>query len=167
MDTAAIQFDKIDAKQEFTVYVSRDGLMKPSDVVYITCTIVYAAYKSIKNCDEAYQYLVNSSNPRNVFVKYFMNSIEDNNALEHIMKSEFLKEHLFSSFVSKIMLFCLTLWPKTMQLKQTVKFMTRRNGSLQIARVQLREKYANQHQIGLLLLCFVYFCIILKIFKTS
>ena len=82
MDTATIQFDKIDAKQEFTGYVSRGGLMKPSDVVYSTCTLAYAAYKSIKNCDEAYQFLANSSNLRNVFVKYFMNSVEDSDALE-------------------------------------------------------------------------------------
>ena len=47
MDTATIYFDKIEAKQEFTAYVSRDGLMKPSDVVYITCTLANAAYKSI------------------------------------------------------------------------------------------------------------------------
>ena len=64
-----IQFDKIDSKQVFTAYVPRGGLMKPSDVVYITCTLAYAACESIKNCDEVYQFLVNSSDPRNVFVK--------------------------------------------------------------------------------------------------
>ena len=73
--------------------------MKPSDVAYITCTPAYGAYKSIKNCDEAYQFLVNSSDPRNVFVKYFMNSVEDSSALQPIMKSEYQKEHLFTSFV--------------------------------------------------------------------
>ena len=83
--------------------VSRGGLMKPSDVVYITCTLAYTAYKSIKNC-EAYQFLVNSSNPRNVFVTYFMNSVtvEGSNALEPIMKSERQNEHLFSSFAPKM-----------------------------------------------------------------
>ena len=84
MDTATIQFNKIDAKQEFTAYVSRGGLMKPSDVVYITYTLRYTAYKSIKNCDEAYQFLVNSSNPRNVFVKYFMKGVEESNVRKSI-----------------------------------------------------------------------------------
>ena len=101
MDTATIQFDNIDAKQEFTAYVSRGGLMKPSDVVYITCTLAYGAYKSIKNCDEAYQFLVNSSDPRNVFVKYFMNSVEDSSALQPIMKSECQKEHLLNRLYRK------------------------------------------------------------------
>ena len=45
MDTATIQFDNIDAKQELTAYVSRGGLMKPSDVVYITCTLAYGGMK--------------------------------------------------------------------------------------------------------------------------
>ena len=71
-------------------------------MVYITCTLAYGAYKSIKNCDEAYQFLVNSSDPRNVFVKYFMNSVEDSSALPPIMKSECQKEHLFTSSVSKM-----------------------------------------------------------------
>ena len=71
MDTATIQFDKIDAKQEFTAYVSRGGLMKPSDVVYITCTLAYAAYKSIKNCDEAFLTILL------ILGMYFMNSVED------------------------------------------------------------------------------------------
>ena len=85
MDTATIYFDKIEVKQEFTTYVSRDGLMKPSDVVYITCTLANVAYKSITNCDEAYQFLVNSSNPWNVFIKHFMNSVENSNELQPIV----------------------------------------------------------------------------------
>ena len=40
--------------------------------------------------------------PRNVFVKYLMNSVEDSSALQPIMKSECQKEHLFTSFVPKM-----------------------------------------------------------------
>ena len=71
-------------------------------MVYSTCTLAYGAYKSIKNCDEAHQFLVNSSDPRNVFVKYFMSSVEDSSALQPIMKSECQEEHLFTPFVPKM-----------------------------------------------------------------
>ena len=36
IDIGTIQFDKIDIKQEFTLYVSMGGLMKPSDVHLLT-----------------------------------------------------------------------------------------------------------------------------------
>ena len=43
MDTATIQFDN-----KARIYVSRGGLMKPSDVVYSTCTLAYGAYEALR-----------------------------------------------------------------------------------------------------------------------
>ena len=48
MEVQSINFDCIDARQEFISDVSRDGLLKPSDVVYITCMHAFVIYKSIK-----------------------------------------------------------------------------------------------------------------------
>ena len=49
---------------------------------------IHLLTKNIKICDEAYQFLGSSSNPKNVFVEYLMNIIEYSNALKPIMKSE-------------------------------------------------------------------------------
>ena len=63
MDIGTIQFDKIDAKPEFTAYVATGGLMKPSDIHLLT---------QLTKISKFVTKLSSSSNPRNVFVKYFI-----------------------------------------------------------------------------------------------
>ena len=50
----------------------RGGLQHPSDSVYVTCSHAFSFYKKL-NCDSNHKFLLmDSSNPREVFVQSFM-----------------------------------------------------------------------------------------------
>ena len=60
------------SRQEFISKLSRGDYLKPSDVVYITCIHVFVFYRSIKNNTDAFEFLENSTDPRSVFTKSFV-----------------------------------------------------------------------------------------------
>ena len=55
-----------EARQEFISKLSRGGLRKPSDVVYITCIQAFVFYPSIEDNTDDFEFLVNSTVPRSV-----------------------------------------------------------------------------------------------------
>ena len=103
METKDITFEdclteeEITAKEEFIARVSRGGLLKPSDAVYVACLHAYATYDAVKSNEDAFNYLVSASNPRSVFTKYFMDHAKDSNSLESVLETACKKQHLLSS----------------------------------------------------------------------
>ena len=97
MEVQSINFDCIDARQEFIADVSIGGLLKPSGVVYITCMQAFVIYKSIKN-----NFLLATSKPRDVFTKYFLNLIDESNCLTSITNSTCRSGHHFALYVPKV-----------------------------------------------------------------
>ena len=102
MEVQSINFDCIDARQEFIADVSRGGLLKPSDVVYITCMHAFVISKSIKNNYDAFNFLLDTSKPRYVFTKYFLNLIDESNCLTPITNSTSRSGHNFALYVPKV-----------------------------------------------------------------
>ena len=102
MEEHSVAFELADMRQEFMAQISRGGLLKPSDVVYITCIHAFALYNAIKNNSESFSLLMKFSNPRNVFTTYFLNLIEESNCLDPIMTTACKSEHKFQIYVQKV-----------------------------------------------------------------
>ena len=102
MEVQSINFDCIDARQEFIADVSRGGLLKPFDLVYITCMHAFVIYKSIKNNSDAFKFLLATSKPRDVFTKYILNLIDESNCLTSITNSTCRSGHHFALYGSKV-----------------------------------------------------------------
>ena len=60
------------AKDEFLSLVNQGGLIKPSDLLFLTCVHAAAFFKYIKSKEYIFNMLINSSNPRSVFSSLFM-----------------------------------------------------------------------------------------------
>ena len=66
-----INADEVYAREEFTRLVTRGGLIKPSDLLYVACSHVYTLFDYIKNDEVIKQVLLSTANPRKVFVECF------------------------------------------------------------------------------------------------
>ena len=61
---------------EYLEIANRGGLTKPSDVVYMACVHAWAFYSRIAESESSFQLLMNSPNPRSVFVLSFMEKMQ-------------------------------------------------------------------------------------------
>ena len=71
-------YEKV-AKEEFVALVSRGGLLKSSDLVYVTCTRAWLLYQKIKANEESFNFLISSSNPRTILTVFFIHLLKENN----------------------------------------------------------------------------------------
>ena len=90
------------AKEEFVALVSRGGLLKPSDLVYVTCTHAWLLYQKIKENEESFNFLISSSNPRTIFTNFFIHLLNENNTLTEIINASCVNKHTFSEFIKGI-----------------------------------------------------------------
>ena len=102
MDKSSVIIDSADTRQEFLAQISRGGLLKPSDVVYITCMHAFVLYNTIKMNSESFSLLLTSPNPRSVFTTYFSNLIEESNCVTSIMTTACRGGHKFQIYVRKL-----------------------------------------------------------------
>ena len=76
------------AKDEFLpLLVNRGGLIKPSDLLFVTCVHAAAFFKYIKS-KEYISNMINGSNPRSVFSSLVMKKIEDNDETAALLNNE-------------------------------------------------------------------------------
>ena len=92
-----------EVRKEFTAQMSRGGLLKPSDIVYITCIHAYFYFRSIKNNSEVHDFLLNSSEPRSVFSKSFVDILNGSTVLESIIKAECSNGLSFSQYLPNLL----------------------------------------------------------------
>ena len=108
MDATEITFgdamnpEDLTAKEEFIARISRGGLLKPSDAVYVVCLHAYTAYDAVKSNIDAFNYLISASNSRSVFTKYFLDHANDSNALESVLETSCKNQHTLSSYLQRI-----------------------------------------------------------------
>ena len=66
MSTKNINFENVSSqkdiasKEEFISSISRGGLIKPSDVMYIACIHGYTLYKKIRENNDAFNFLLST-----------------------------------------------------------------------------------------------------------
>ena len=68
--------DEKPAREEYVDMVNRGGLTKPSDVLHVTCAHAWGLYVCMSDNADAFKMLLESSNPRSVFVHCFMEKIK-------------------------------------------------------------------------------------------
>ena len=90
-------YDNTSAKDEFISIVTRGGLLKPSDIVYITSAHAWAMYCHIRDDDVCKNILLSSSNPRHVFCATFVEKLHENET-NAILTSSCVNGHLFEDF---------------------------------------------------------------------
>ena len=93
--------DETNAKEEFVRSVTRGGLIKPSDALYVLCAHVYMMYTFIINDEQKKQVLLSASNPRSVFVETFIQKCEENENTCVILDSKCVKGHCMKPFMVK------------------------------------------------------------------
>ena len=103
------------AEDELLSLVNRGGLIKPSDLLFVTCVHVAAFFKYIKSKEFISNMLINASNPRSVFSSLFMKKIEDNDETAALLNNECRSNHLFRFLVPQIAMkiFYLISWQRT------------------------------------------------------
>ena len=84
-----------EAKEEFVALVSRGGLLKPSDLVYVTCTHAWQIYHKIKESEESFNFLISSQNPRTIFTEFFIHLLNERNTLTEIINASCANKHAF------------------------------------------------------------------------
>ena len=88
-------------KEEFVSLVTRGGLLKPSDLVYVTCVHAWSLYHSIKDSNDAFNLLLSSSNPRTLFTEFFITILEDNDSMTETLKTSCGNGHTFLTFAKR------------------------------------------------------------------
>ena len=71
-----------DENQKFVSLCNRGGLIKPCDVVFITCIHAWSLYAFIFDTDELSKMLLSSANPRAVFVQVFTRELQKSTCTE-------------------------------------------------------------------------------------
>ena len=87
--------------EEFLMIVSRGGLQHPSDCVFVTCCHALQLYEKLKEHDDLQFLLMNSSNPRELFVTVFEKVIVSDH-VSTLLDTKCNKGHSFRPMVSKI-----------------------------------------------------------------
>ena len=79
--------DMIKVKEEFIQLISRGGLTKPSDYLYIASLHATSLYSYISNDDTLIKSLLATDNPRDTFVDSFMHFVQnDDNASRSLIR---------------------------------------------------------------------------------
>ena len=67
----------------FIDMVNRGGLIKPLDIVYISCIHAWTLYSYVKKDEDLFKRLISSKNARSVFVRIFLRLLaEDTSTIE-------------------------------------------------------------------------------------
>ena len=85
--------------EEYAALVSRGGLCKPPDIVFITSIHVWVMWCFIRDNAEVRDALMKTSNHGDVFIESFVRKIVD---LESIADAKCIKDHSFQPFVRRI-----------------------------------------------------------------
>ena len=81
--------------------INRGGLVKPSDLVFITCLHASYLYQYIRD-EKLYKEFLNSVNPRSLFIEMFIVKIEEVEETNSILTVSCRIGHVFIPYVRKI-----------------------------------------------------------------
>ena len=88
-------------KEEFVRNITRGGLLKPSDLLYVICTHAHMMYTFIINDEQKKEILLASCNPRKVFVETFIQKCESNEFANIILENMCNQGHSIRPFTVK------------------------------------------------------------------
>ena len=100
-DDDDLEESNIPSKEEFVNAISRGGLTKPSDYLYISSVHAAALTKFIFQSDELKKSLISTENARNTFVGCFMKLLENSNC-SYLLDVKCSKGHSHKQFIQRV-----------------------------------------------------------------
>ena len=88
--------------QSFFNMINRGGLVKPSDIVYVVCTVAWDTYIRIMDSCEAKLYFLACNMHRKVFVNLVLAEISSNDDYGGILEATCIKNHAFSTMLDRV-----------------------------------------------------------------
>ena len=85
------------------VEINREGLVKPSDLVYARCSLAWDTYLQIMENSEAKSLSLTSNVHRSVFLNFVHGQAIENTKYEDILDTTCSKHHQFDSLSSDIL----------------------------------------------------------------
>ena len=89
------------AKEAFVSAVSRGGLLRPSDAMYLAAVNATLLYRYISKDNELMKSLLETINPRDTFVDAYMTVTASDNTALTILKMKCKNEHQFSKYLRR------------------------------------------------------------------
>ena len=114
LEVVTTNFENMEGRREFISKLSRGGLLKPSDVVYITCIHAFVFYQSVKDNTVTFEFLVNSTELMSVFTKSFVDILNESNSIVSILNTDCKKGHKFSLYLPQLTNICFMSWRRIM-----------------------------------------------------
>ena len=90
------------AKEEFITAISRGGLTKPSDYIYISCVHASALNTFIFSRDDLKKYFFATKNPRDTFIGSFLSIIENNENSSQLLNVQCSNGHNHGKYLRRI-----------------------------------------------------------------
>ena len=87
---------------QFLNAINRGGLIKPSDIIFISCIASWKVFKSIMDNDDCKSYLLACKYQRPVFVKCLLTHIKDSDTYSGILATTCTKHHSFSTIINRV-----------------------------------------------------------------
>ena len=88
--------------ERYLALCNRGGLIKPSDLVFVTCIHAWSLYAFIFNNSELSTILLSSANPRSVFVKVFVRELQLNSCTQGLINESYESGCLYQDKLEQI-----------------------------------------------------------------
>ena len=88
--------NEIEAKEEFLRLITRGGLIKPSDALFVACCHSWLLYQNIVNNDNSKNVLLASHNSRETFIEVLIQKLDHNYFKDNIKKAGQTMFNLFA-----------------------------------------------------------------------
>ena len=92
----------LEAKEEFVNAVSRGGLRRPSDIMYVSCVHASSLNRYIFKNEEIKKALLSTENPRSTFIESFVHILKNNENSVDLLTLECVKVHTHSRYIQRI-----------------------------------------------------------------
>ena len=113
--------EEIAIRQDFLSLVSRGGLKKPSDLLYVTIVHAWSLYMYIKTNQNLHKMMLSSRNPGDLFVKTFIQLLEDFQHTDAILYAKCPQGHNFKSMIQKAVIKLFHIMAKNYTAEQNDK----------------------------------------------
>ena len=99
-EEATMEEEKL--KESFLNAINRGGLVKPSDLVYISCVCIYTVYKEVMDQEESKRLLMDSEDARSVFAKTVVAKMKESPDTEETLLQKCSQGHPYEPVFSVI-----------------------------------------------------------------
>ena len=120
-------------EQQYISLINRGGLIKPSDIVYVSCMHAWSLYTFIMNDERLSQALLSAKNSRAIFVRVLLQEMEQSSSTNQLLHEKCVSGCLFKDKLKRIVL-------ATFNIKAT-NFITEANDKIHSNKKRNNDNY--------------------------